>query len=186
MLESQESAADYRKRIETLEAKLSSTYSQVEQAETLVKQLKEMYESSQFQISQMSLMQTDQLDNKVKQSYQEIDNLKDQLVAMESKLREFEEKEMSFIILKRSLEEQNLKQEKIIGDTNSENENLRKSINEYLTKLSTLEQETNEKEETIVNLKSNLEQLEEEFQQSKQQCTLLQVTRYLYIYFIMS
>jgi chromosome segregation ATPase len=104
LAESQESSGDYKKRIENLEAKLSTTYSQIEQAEQLVKQFKEMYEQSQIRISQIGSVQThtDNLDEKLKEAQQEILYLVSKLKDLQEKLRGYEDKVTLLIIIRYS------------------------------------------------------------------------------------
>jgi peptidoglycan hydrolase CwlO-like protein len=61
--------------------------------------------------------------------------------------------------LKKSLEEQNLKQEKIIGDSQLEVDNLRKSLSDYQSQVHSLEKLNAEKVALIEDLNSAMAQL---------------------------
>jgi septation ring formation regulator EzrA len=103
LVHSQESVTDYTKRIELLESKLSTTYSQMERVEGVAKQFKEKYESAEKQLenirmeymmqSQELTQNTQKLEKQLAESQLELEALRQRLAASEQKLREYESKE---------------------------------------------------------------------------------------------
>ncbi len=94
MAHSQESAVDYKKRIESLELKLSTTYTQIQKAEQLVKQYKDKYEMVEKQIqmsSQISQISTLQLSNQHSQMTVEVDKLNGRLKELQGIINSLEE-----------------------------------------------------------------------------------------------
>ncbi len=93
MAHSQESAVDYKKRIESLELKLSTTYTQIQKAEQLVKQYKDKYEmvEKQIQMSQISQISTLQLSNQHSQMTVEVDKLNGRLKELQGIINSLEE-----------------------------------------------------------------------------------------------
>eukprot|EP00027_Filamoeba_sp_ATCC50430_P018543 CAMPEP_0168566166 /NCGR_PEP_ID=MMETSP0413-20121227/14264_1 /TAXON_ID=136452 /ORGANISM="Filamoeba nolandi, Strain NC-AS-23-1" /LENGTH=1125 /DNA_ID=CAMNT_0008598147 /DNA_START=70 /DNA_END=3447 /DNA_ORIENTATION=+ len=169
---------DYKKRIESLELKLSTTYAQMEQAESAAKEFREKWNAAEKEIRSSVMMQSkeqaSQLETKIQQMEQDIDFLTAKLRKTESSLEDSLAKESAFAVKLDIANDTIAQQQQQIKDA----ETLIQTLQDQLADLSThSENQTNQAKnlgEVVSNLATEKEALFSEHSALQQQFEILQ------------
>eukprot|EP01114_Cavostelium_apophysatum_P006313 TRINITY_DN1756_c0_g1_i1.p1 TRINITY_DN1756_c0_g1~~TRINITY_DN1756_c0_g1_i1.p1 ORF type:complete len:1369 (+),score=514.64 TRINITY_DN1756_c0_g1_i1:270-4376(+) len=164
LAQSQESATDYRRRIESLEMKLSSTYSQVERAENLLKHYKEKYETAEKQLENVKVEQlqqsqeaTQQLERKYTEVRSEVEELQIKLKISEEKVRDLQGAQDSYEELRLASDQRSKEQTRTIAELKTFVDSLSLKVAEYSAQASQLDLQLETEREEATARKQELE-----------------------------